>query len=278
MKKFPNLLAFETSSPVLSIALKKGKETVLETSTEGFLQHAENLIPLMDRLLRKKKLTLPDIDAFLIGRGPGSFTGLRIGFATLKGFLACQKKPCYGALSLDMIAASIDLAEGNWLGVCLDAYRKKIYIRLYKRRRGTWKAQGKMSVRAFPEILEDLPAEVTLTGDALLRYQKFFEQGFSGSKRKIHFLPSSQWTPRASSLIACFIESSRRGGVTPPLLQKLDKPRDFLPLYLRVSEAESLMNKRLAERKSHCELDPERSEGTSGKSQNRDSSSLRSSQ
>ena len=71
------------------------------------MKHAENLLPVIDRLLKKEKLKIGNIDAFLISRGPGSFTGLRIGFATLKGFLATHPKPCYGAFSLDVIAAGI---------------------------------------------------------------------------------------------------------------------------------------------------------------------------
>ena len=71
------------------------------------------------------------MDAFLIDRGPGSFTGLRIGFATLKGFFAFSPKNCYGPLSLDIIARAIDLPEGSALGVLLDARREKIFARFY---------------------------------------------------------------------------------------------------------------------------------------------------
>jgi hypothetical protein len=134
-----NLLAIETSSPVLSIALKKHGGKIRHGIVKGYMKHAENLLPVIDRLLKKEKLEIGDIDTFLISRGPGSFTGLRIGFATLKGFLATCPKPCYGALSLDVIAAGIkpagtDLAlKGHEnLTVCLDARRGKLYTRSYR--------------------------------------------------------------------------------------------------------------------------------------------------
>src|ERR1043165_2976153 len=108
-----NLLAFDTSSQVLTIALKLGSQKISETRLVGFMKHAENLLPMIDDLLKKHKASLNDVDAYLVGRGPGSFTGLRIAFSTLKGFLAYQKKPCFGASALDMIAENLDFAEGS---------------------------------------------------------------------------------------------------------------------------------------------------------------------
>jgi tRNA threonylcarbamoyladenosine biosynthesis protein TsaB len=223
-----NLLAIETSSPLLSVALKKGEDKTVQSTLKGFLRHAENLVPVIDRLLKKKKLSLHQIDAFLIGRGPGSFTGLRIGFATLKGFLSLVKKPCYGALSLDMIAEAIDLKAGSWLIVCLDARREKIYARFYRKETSSWQPKGRVQVLTFSELAARLPMEATLAGDALSRYKADFEKFLlSNPKRKIHFLPQKYWYPRASSLIL-------RSGT----LEKLDQPRDFLPLYLRRPEPE----------------------------------------
>src|ERR1041385_2607672 len=136
-----NILALDTSSPVLSVALKTGPREISETQLTGFLQHAENLLPLIDRLLKKQKTSLAKIDLFLIGRGPGSFTGLRVGFATLKGFMAVQSKPCYGATSLDMIAENADLPEKSELAVCLDAGRERFFVRIYRRGKKAWRAK-----------------------------------------------------------------------------------------------------------------------------------------
>src|SRR3990167_8531491 len=129
-----NYLAIDTSSEVLSLALKTGDRNLVETKVVGFLKHAENLMPMMVRLLKNHKLHAKDIDVFLIDRGPGSFTGLRIGFATLKGFLALEKKACFGALSLDMIAENVSQPEGAKLAVILDARRDRFYFRSYQRR------------------------------------------------------------------------------------------------------------------------------------------------
>ena len=163
----PNILAFETSSPFLSVALKKGTHKIAETLLEGFMSHGENLVPLIRNLLKKKKLLFDDLDYCLIGRGPGSFTGLRVGFATLKGFLAAKKIACFGMLSLDIIAEGISLPEGSDLAICLDAFREKIYFRLYHREKGCWFPTSPAQVLSPAETGSLLTAGTYLAGNAL---------------------------------------------------------------------------------------------------------------
>ena len=244
-----SLLALETSSPVLSVAVKKGAGPILESSFDrgGVTPpvHSEHLIPSIDRLLKKIRLSLQDIDAFLMGRGPGSFTGLRIGFAALKGLLEVshKRKDCYGALSLDMIAenAAGHLRDGTSLGAILDARREKIYARFYRIRKGHAAAAGNPEVVSLEQIVSRLPSEIYLTGDALARYQAGFEK--AAGKKEIHFLPESLWYPKASTLIEWYegMKPNLRGKLTSPL-QRLKKPADFLPLYFRLSEAEEKRN------------------------------------
>lgn len=228
----PNLLALETSSSLLSVALKKGKEKISERTVSGLLHHAENLMPLLDELLKKKKLKVQDIDTFLIGRGPGSFTGLRIGFAALKGLLSLQKREVWGALSLDLIAEGIDLPRGSQLCVCLDARREKIYARLYSKAQN-WIAEEEPKVLSLEEFAGLLPPSAFLAGDAIARFGAALQK-IAGEK-EIHFLPEKSWTPRASTLIALY---KKYGGAVSAPLRKLCEPADFLPLYFRLSEAE----------------------------------------
>lgn len=221
-----NVLALDTSSQVLSVALKIGKRDIVESKIVGFLRHAENLLPMIDEILRQEKVTIHDLDAFVIGRGPGSFTGLRIGFSTLKGFLALEKKPCFGALSLDMIAENVRLSENSFLAACLDARREKIYVRFYRQKKGRWKPLGKTKVLTINALMACLPPASFVAGDALRRYQKEFS-----CIRGAELLEEGTWYPRASTLIRWLDEKDAR-------ITRLTKPRDFLPLYFRFSEAE----------------------------------------
>lgn len=222
------VLALETSGPFLSTALGTREGKIKMAKAEAPLQHSENLISLIDRLLKREKLTLKNIDAFVIDRGPGSFTGLRIGFSLLKGFLAAQKKSCFGAVSLDMIASRVNLPEGSILGVLVDARRERIYSRFYRNEKGEWVAEKKLEVLSYSELEEKIKEGMTLTGDALRRYGEKLRQKFG---ERIHFLPESLTSPSAATLVEWFQAQDHR--VVP-----LKAPRDFLPLYFRASEAE----------------------------------------
>lgn len=236
MVSMPNLLAIETSSPVLSVAIQKSGGKVRHATVQGYMKHAENLLPVIDRLLKKEKLQIGDIDAFLISRGPGSFTGLRIGFATLKGFLATCPKPCYGASSLDVIAAGVKkpalsdlpLKGPQNLAVCLDARRGKLYTRSYRYNRKRWVACGPSRVVPLAEMASSLSREIQVVGDGLTKL----------GAQVLALSLKDPGVPRASTLIELFEAKD-------PLLKKLKRPKDFLPVYLRRSEPEE----KLAERK-----------------------------
>lgn len=224
-----NLLAIETSSPILSVAIKKSGGKLHHATVQGYMKHAENLLPVIDRLLKKEKLKIQDIDAFLISCGPGSFTGLRIGFATLKGFLAIRPKPCYGASSLDVIAAGIkpeeraDLPLKNYktLTVCLDARRGKLYTCLYRYNKKGWRSNGPSRVLLIAELSSQLSEGNWIAGDGV---RKFDVRGF-------RVTPEKSWVPKAATLITLFEMKN-------PLLKRLQHPKEFLPVYLRSSEAE----------------------------------------
>lgn len=232
----PNILAIDTSSPVLSIALQKSDETILESSLEHFMTHAENLLPTIEKMLKENKLTIEDIHIFLLGRGPGSFTGLRIGFATIKGFLAAGlpagqagKAKCFGAISLDIIAMGVPQKNPDFLAVGLDAYRGKIYARFYGRKHEGWHPKGKPQILNPDEFWDQLPEECVVTGDALTKYGDLLK---TRGGKKINYLPQASWYPRAIHLISCYHTAK----FSP--LQPLVQPADFVPLYFRLSEAE----------------------------------------
>ena len=229
-----NLLAIETSGPLLSVAVKKGKQKVREASLKGYFRHVENLLPLLDKLLKKEKLRISDIDAFLISRGPGSFTGLRVGFATLKGFLSVRSRPCFGALSFDLVAlGSTPFLKGknpSNLAVCLNAKRDKLYVRSYRYHKKKWKALRAPSVESPEAWFQGLPKGALIAGDGLeIRGGTLLNKAIP--------LPKKYWAPRASTLIALYEEKSS-------FLKRLNKPKDFLPFYLRASEAEERLKQR----------------------------------
>lgn len=226
-----NLLAIETSSPILSVAIKKNGAKLRHATIRGYMKHAENLLPVIDRLLKKEKLKIRDIDTFLISRGPGSFTGLRIGFATLKGFLAVNPKPCYGAFSLDVIAAGIKPEQHENLAVCLDARRGKLYTRSYRYYKKGWYPSSPSRVLPIGRSGPQFSEKDRVAGDGIY---KLDAKGF-------RVVPEKNWIPQAAALITLFEKKS-------PLLKRLRRPKEFLPAYLRSSEPEE----KLKDQKNVC--------------------------
>ncbi len=224
-----NILAIETSSSCLSAAIKKSNHPIREVSSSSYMKHAENLLPAIDRLLKKERLKIKDIDTFLIDRGPGSFTGLRIGFATLKGFLATLPKPCFGAISLDLVASNISTKKSpKFLAVLIDAYRAKLYMRIYQNKNPFWMPKTKLQVVSYETAKDKIPQGCLLAGNGIKKI-------VSGN---LPIAKENFWMPKASTLIKLFENENSA-------VKKLNHARDFLPFYVRLSEPEE----KLAERK-----------------------------
>lgn len=211
------LLALETSTAFLSVALGDAKGRVFELASKSPFKHSENLVPFIDRLLRRSGVSLGEIEVFAIDRGPGSFTGLRIGFSLVKGFLVVTKRPCYGALSLDMMAAKVSTVQHSRLGVVVDARRGRIYTRFYRAEKGEWVGERRPELLSSSELHTRINPKTLLVGESLDRYK-------TGLKVRAV-------TPSARTLVQWFREKN-------PRLLSLTSPRDLLPLYFRTSEAE----------------------------------------
>ena len=125
-----NICAVDTSTARLGIALAlegSYRESLLD---EG-LHHTEHLTAEMERLLRRSEAAAGDIDLFVCVRGPGSFTGLRIGMAAVKGLAFGNGKPLVSVPSLDLYAYGREYFPGTVLPV-IDARKKRVYAALYR--------------------------------------------------------------------------------------------------------------------------------------------------
>jgi tRNA threonylcarbamoyladenosine biosynthesis protein TsaB len=129
------ILAFDTSASVTSVAICEGSQLLVEDDSAGSDRHAEILLPKVQRCLADAGLRLADIDLFAVGIGPGSFTGVRVGVATAKGFGLGLQRPVAGVVSLAALAAGAQ-AEGEWLAPVLDAFKGEVFAALYRARDG----------------------------------------------------------------------------------------------------------------------------------------------
>jgi tRNA threonylcarbamoyl adenosine modification protein YeaZ len=127
------LLAFDTATPLVTVALHDGDDVVRELVSERPLQHGEQLAPLIDRALRDTGLVRQDLTAIGVGVGPGPFTGLRVGLVTARTLGFVLEIPVYGVCTLDVLAveaADTGAVTGEFV-VATDARRKEVYLASY---------------------------------------------------------------------------------------------------------------------------------------------------
>ena len=219
------LLIIDTSTTACSVALSDGGEIVAEYLVNRGRTLSARLLDCVDILLREAGLIAADLDGFGVAVGPGSFTGLRVGIATVKGLALAPGKPAAGFSSLAMLAMNIP-----WAGypVCpmFDARKKEVYAGLYECRDFPVTL---MEDRVVPpaRFLEGLEGPVIFAGEGAVRYRELI---LARLGEKALFAPSSAHLPRASAGALLASRAFARGETVPPAL--------LLPAYIRPSEAE----------------------------------------
>jgi tRNA threonylcarbamoyladenosine biosynthesis protein TsaB len=131
MTKAPiHILAIDTATRSGGVSLSRNGEVIASLMVKAPLQYAEKILYLVDFLLDQHKLKLEDMDCFAVSTGPGSFTGLRIGIATVKGFCQGLNKPVVGISTLEALAYRFCWAHSPVAPV-IDAGREQIYGALF---------------------------------------------------------------------------------------------------------------------------------------------------
>jgi tRNA threonylcarbamoyladenosine biosynthesis protein TsaB len=130
------VLALDTTGRQGSIAIVRGDDravTVAEQSGDASRSHAERLPTDIVELLRASQIPMSAIDCFAVASGPGSFTGLRIGIATLQGLALVTRRPMVGVSALTALAhlASGGRSKGERIGVWMDGYRHEVFAALF---------------------------------------------------------------------------------------------------------------------------------------------------
>lgn len=127
------LLAFDTSSPTVTVAVSDGADVLVELTSAETMRHGEQLTPLIDRALRQVGITPRDLTSIAVGVGPGPFTGLRVGLVSARTMAHVLEIPVYGVCSLDVLAvAAVDTGSvsGPFV-VASDARRREVYLATY---------------------------------------------------------------------------------------------------------------------------------------------------
>ena len=159
------ILALESSALAASAALwAEGKCVGLYFQNCG-LTHSETLLPMADNLMKGCSVSLGDVDLIAVARGPGSFTGVRIGVATAKGLSWGLDKPCCGVSTLEAMAWQGTHLTGKLLCCCMDARRGQVYNALFRAAEAGPERLSEDRAIALEELLPELTEAPVLLGD-----------------------------------------------------------------------------------------------------------------
>ncbi|WP_028263781.1 tRNA (adenosine(37)-N6)-threonylcarbamoyltransferase complex transferase subunit TsaD [Atopobium fossor] len=245
------ILALDTSSDMLVCGVAAWDENVKKphvaiqmlSKQDHMCRRQANveLVSTAQQALAAAGLTMAKVDSILVGRGPGSFTGVRIGIATAKGLACGAGIPLWGGSTLDGIAwAAWRFGVRGMLGVVADAMRGEVYPGTYQLDdAGAHRLFGTEVVRKADVCIEHLRElayanELMLCGDGLVKHRsKFEEAGFT------NILDEALWRPTSEGLLLAYIAPNAvpdRAAGDPALV---------LPVYTRLSDAEENERKRL---------------------------------
>lgn len=221
------ILAFDTSTETLTVALSAdGSKISMLSSPDGFRQ-GENLIQHVDSLLKKSRLKINQIKHFLINRGPGSYTGLRIGFSSSQAFSVLKIGTFWGVNSLDLLAETAEKVSSDKLAVCLDARRGKWHFQTYFKK-NVWLPASKLA------LVEETGLEQLLRAKKITNVLCFPKKPSVASSN----LSLKESKSTAEDIIRLFQKTFSSPLLFKKIFKKLVSTTDFCPLYLRLPEPE----------------------------------------
>lgn len=225
------ILAVDTATTSCSVAIVDNTNLLSEFTLDREETHSRHLMKMIRSSLGMSGLRFSDLDGFAVSRGPGSFTGLRIGISTIKGLAVASEKPVVCVSSLETLAHQVHYSH-DLICPILDARKGEVYFSRYRFLNGGLKKQTKEYVAPLDKAVDDLNESCLFVGNGAVLYKDMILEKMG---EYASFAPMIQNTIRASSLAYLSMEKFQRNDTDP--VEKIS------PHYIRKSDAElSLMN------------------------------------
>lgn len=228
------ILAIDTSANVATAAVAEDDTLLCEYILNHKKTHSQKIMVMIENLLKDLELTVHDIDLFAVANGPGSFTGLRIGVATMKALSHSVNKPIVGVSSLAGMAYNLPYAEHIIVPV-MDARANRVYTASY-----IWDEEFKEITEPEATTIEECVAncgelmDTLFVGDGAIAHREYIKEKLGD---RAFFAPQPAMLQRASSIAAIAYDMAKKGEVM--------NYAELKPVYLRKSQAERELEERL---------------------------------
>ncbi len=221
------ILSIDTASNLCTVAVLENEKCIKEIIVNDARNHSEKIMPVIEQALLESNLTLQNIDLIVCDKGPGSFTGIRIGVGTVLAFKDSLNIPCIGISSLQALAYNIN--DNGIICSLIDAKNNNVYFGVFEKKNNLVTQLEELSFKTIEEIIPILNKydKIIFVGDGSIVYKDFLESNLKNCKF------SSKNDLSSFSL-----------GLAGLNTYKQNIESDLMPLYLRKSQAErALENK-----------------------------------
>ena len=229
------ILAIDSSAITASVAVSEDESILAEAFVNNGLTHSQTLLPMVKDVLSKANLSVKDLDLLAVTAGPGSFTGVRIGVALLKGLAFEKDIPCVGVSTPELIAAGVKEKHATVVS-CMDARRNQFYTASFEsislRRLCEDEALG---MEALGDRIAAYPHPVILAGDGAKAAYALLKDRLP----QLQLASEDEIYQNAKNL--CAIALRRRAEAV--------SGEHLVPTYLRMSQAERELKKKRGETK-----------------------------
>lgn len=225
------ILAVDTSSKICAVAILEDNKVIDEIKLDNGKTHSENLMPIIKEILDKNNLTLKDMNLIAVSVGPGSFTGIRIGIATIKPMAEVYNLPVASVTSLETLARNIENKEKDFTIISLiDARNNQVYAGFFDTE---YNLKEDEIAEDIDEVLKKAGkySKIIFVGDGAIIHKEKIEENLKD--RNIIFTKENNQSAINTGKI----------GYKKFLEKNLKNADTILPIYLRKSQAERLKNK-----------------------------------
>lgn len=226
------ILGLDTSTMMASCAVIDEERVLGEYSIDQDRGHAENLVPMIKEVMENINLNMEDIDLYAVALGPGSFTGLRIGVATMKAFAHLFNKPIIGINTIEGLAYNLPFEDT--VIPMIDARRNRVYTGIYSLNAGELIEEMPVDAIDIDKLIEMIKdrEDITVNGNGSIIYRDKLREKLGN---RVKFAKMGQNHPRGVSVAELALEKFKQG--------KRDDVFTLAPDYLRKSQAERQLDK-----------------------------------